>query len=431
MDVKAADVLPRPQRAGATTQHGVPTKQPAETHVTGPMTNRGLVQFAHATLLGGLSLTDLFATTLSRASAPSAVELGCGEGRALLELQSMYPNATNITCINSLEYARRNANRRGLLGNGLVAGDVSEESYRSTAASFNIPPLHIWPRVLYGDYMHERPLPFESSTVDLVYSQAALNQGKVTVPKKEVPYLMQDVARVLRPDGVAALQLTQLSVQEQVRLLHNYSATGQSEAVIRKMMHSSSRNWWRPIGAALRGSSQSLAAAEVLPLDFAQAYIDTSECVDVFLFLTNRTGNSSNLLELTAGMQSELNPSLDQQYLRHHFFETTNVVNAVLHKHRSCAADADMITCANPKKWQELTCSNPRPDEWQDLVCNYDYITRLKGSQRVAHPPSFAVGYVAVVLDFLSALGPSGCGTGKVTTPARAQAAAAAAAHHH
>jgi SAM-dependent methyltransferase len=122
---------------------------------------------------------------LARQDVVRILELGCGYGTALLELDARYGRRVELHGINASrgdgnpEILLRNATERGLVG-----------------ADF------ILPTIAYGDVAEG--LPFETDSFDLVVSQVAwLYFGnKVGV--------VQEVIRVLKPGGVAKIDADEL-----------------------------------------------------------------------------------------------------------------------------------------------------------------------------------------------------------------------------
>ena len=99
------------------------------------------------------------------------LELGCGEGKALMELQSELPETTCI-CTNKRGYGRGQAN--------------SVDYLVKVAQAYKI-PIHcdpatgrvILPSVELTDGVQAKPLPFPLGSIDVVVSAHALNQGKL------------------------------------------------------------------------------------------------------------------------------------------------------------------------------------------------------------------------------------------------------------
>lgn len=342
------------------------------------MTNRGLVQFAQSALPNGLSLSFLMSLTVGRPMhhEASALELGCGEGRALLELQTMHRDA-NITCLNSLSYAKKYTYHNGDgIGNGLVNGDTSLASYMSTAATFGLPVLETWPTVLYGDYAHEQPLPFASNTMDFVFSCNALNQGKLAIVQKELPFLAQQIARVLRPSGIAVLHLTGQSGPNNRlafrTMLHSFA--GDANEIVRSMVGSSHR-LWRRIGAYLQPNASSpkhsASVSQVLPLKFVHDIsMGDHGYIDAFLFFVERSQRLDSMAELIGDVQ--------KSEIHFNAFDGASNLGLILHKHErhsehseaKLPAAASSDVCANSKHWQNVT-AKARISPARDYSCNY------------------------------------------------------------
>ena len=151
--------------------------------------------------------------SIASTQAPSILEIGCGNGRALLETAVLAEHGGRhpacAACLNYAAYNTRtdssNAVHAAAAAGSVVSGNGSRAAFGLVAAAHALPMPRLTPRLVHGDY-HDG-LPFGSSAFSLVYSQHALNEGKVLLPHVEFPPLAEEVARVLRPTGSALLHL--------------------------------------------------------------------------------------------------------------------------------------------------------------------------------------------------------------------------------
>lgn len=183
----------------------------AERHISGSFTNRGLNNYA-AHVQHGLPLEDLLTMALGaqseRGQGKTALEIGCGEAHALLDLQQMYP-AMATHCQNSAGYAAwcRGFDPTGVNPNRTKCGNgptqqppggqnISTATWKTTAASFNISTeLPRWPHVTFSHFGGTRSLPFPSSQFHFIMSQHALDEGKIMRPRDEFPQILREVIR--------------------------------------------------------------------------------------------------------------------------------------------------------------------------------------------------------------------------------------------
>lgn len=117
------------------------------------------------------------------------LELGCGYGTVLLELQQRYGRRVEASGVNR---ERGDGDAEILLRNGIERGLI--------AADAALPqPL---PAITYGDVAVG--LPFADGSFDIVYSQVAwlYFANKVSV--------LREVSRVLRDDGIAKIDADEL-----------------------------------------------------------------------------------------------------------------------------------------------------------------------------------------------------------------------------
>ena len=123
-----------------------------------------------------------------------AIEVGCGEGRALLELQAVLP-LSKLHCLNHPTYGRA----RGFGGANLSGGrkDLQEILNRY---KINIPNRNL-PTVEFGDAFLNA-WPYETQQADVVYSSHALTKAR------NVRVILRETLRVLKPGGEAFLHLS-------------------------------------------------------------------------------------------------------------------------------------------------------------------------------------------------------------------------------
>jgi SAM-dependent methyltransferase len=215
---------------------------------------------------------------------PAALELGCGEGHALLELQMQYQDS-NVSCVNSLKYASNCKKYHSPnCGNGLLL-ESSRTIMMSTAEFFSV-VVNVqapWPTIVYADYGGS-PLPFPDASQDLVFSQYALD-----VP--EMPFVLCDTARMLRTEGIAALHI-----------VYSFPYTQMRDSWID---HANVQQVWSDLQAAGFASGYNASALEVTPLASRYDSVATDEaaavCLETFLIMTGASPNiPSTPLQLTA-----------------------------------------------------------------------------------------------------------------------------------
>ena len=122
----------------------------------------------------------------------AALEIGCGEGHALLELQSRFPRA-QCHCLSSKTWDCKRRN-----------GSHAHHQFACTASTNDGILLDDQlPMMYFGNF--GQPMPFANESLDFIYSQHALN----TLPSPGIRFapFMSEIARLLRPNGTALLQL--------------------------------------------------------------------------------------------------------------------------------------------------------------------------------------------------------------------------------
>ena len=164
---------------------------------TGVSTSRGLSSLADHV---GVSPVPLFDRVLR---GGAALEIGCGEGRALLELQQRHP-ATRCVCLNYAGW--KGGWGQGVGGGAQASADAATLRGMGAHYGLSLAADARLPDVRYGDW-HNLTGFDDDSAYSLVYSQNALNEGKMHYPRRELAPLLTSVARMLRPGGVALLHL--------------------------------------------------------------------------------------------------------------------------------------------------------------------------------------------------------------------------------
>ena len=164
---------------------------------TGVSTSRGLSSLADHV---GVSPVPLFDRVLR---GGAALEIGCGEGRALLELQQRHP-ATRCVCLNYAGW--KGGWGQGVGGGAQASADAATLRGMGAHYGLSLAADARLPDVRYGDW-HNLTGFDDDSAYSLVYSQNALNEGKMHYPRRELAPLFTSVARMLRPGGVALLHL--------------------------------------------------------------------------------------------------------------------------------------------------------------------------------------------------------------------------------
>jgi hypothetical protein len=171
-------------------------------------------------------------TLLSRPM--SALEIGCGEALALLEVLHTMENHTfggmstwsgHTSCssrdvshrrsacaagLNAYAYALRKnfkgdetaaaaARARG----SIVAGNVSRAALHQMARRHRVPMPSATPHIKHGDFT--KGLPFGNAAFDLIYSQNAI--PKMPDPKHNLAGLLDEVLRTMNVEGSAILMI--------------------------------------------------------------------------------------------------------------------------------------------------------------------------------------------------------------------------------
>jgi len=147
-------------------------------------TNRGLDSFAR--LFGPRAITSAIEQRQHAGPPVRVLEIGCGEGRALLELRKLFPDA-ELHGVNKDPW-RVMRGTKSLQKTAKFHGLFTDAELRRIA----LPKIH---------FCDARALPFEDAVFDLVISQTALHY----VDRKDTA--LEEVWRVLAPGGEAFLHI--------------------------------------------------------------------------------------------------------------------------------------------------------------------------------------------------------------------------------
>ena len=289
---------------GAAAADAQPT---AERHISGSFTNRGLNNYA-AHVQHGLPLEDLLTMALGaqseRGQGKTALEIGCGEAHALLDLQQMYP-AMATHCQNSAGYAAwcRGFDPTGVNPNRTKCGNgptqqppggqnISTATWKATAASFNISTeLPRWPHVTFAHFGGTRSLPFPSSQFHFIMSQHALDEGKIMRPREEFPQILREVIRLLRDDGGISLTQTVSGHVDNDDFVANVLSSSKHQEKIRTRMEQAKFPFNRGIvRASIQDDKKNITHTwkRYFPVDFRYDNpISNVTCVDLFSFVSH------------------------------------------------------------------------------------------------------------------------------------------------
>jgi SAM-dependent methyltransferase len=138
----------------------------------------------------------------------TALELGCGEGRALLELQVRFPDA-KLMCLNKEGYGQGAQEHGGSFVGG-ANRNGSVETLLHVAKYYGIdwhPDTHNTPQVIFLDATAKH-VPIASDSVDIIFSRGVLNEGSEDVEA------LRGVLHVLKARGEAFLQHVDMQAHE-------------------------------------------------------------------------------------------------------------------------------------------------------------------------------------------------------------------------
>lgn len=148
-----------------------------------PNTGRGLAEMNRR--LGRGRMEDIIARRIAVGGACRVLEIGCGEGRVLLELRSLLP-AAEFHGINEVPWSAMQGS----------------ESLRAIGDFYGIaPPPEPETPLPAIRFCDAAALPFPSEHFDLIFSQAALH----FVKRKD--RAIEEMIRVLKPGGEAHVHL--------------------------------------------------------------------------------------------------------------------------------------------------------------------------------------------------------------------------------
>ena len=129
----------------------------------------------------------------------AALELGCGEGHALFELQLRFPRA-QCYCLNPKAWNCQRQDSSRLHHEAACATfGTSTVWLKQEATRYGIPP----PIMRFDDLGDQ--IPFADESLDFIYSQHTLE--RLQSPQTRFAPFMSEIARLLRPNGTALLQL--------------------------------------------------------------------------------------------------------------------------------------------------------------------------------------------------------------------------------
>lgn len=153
--------------------------------------------------------------------AHATLELGCGEGLALVDVlntleryQKKHGNEQQpspcVVGINALEHvfiatfhsSQKLMDEEAARGS-IVAGNTSRAAFLEAAQRSRMPMSQGTPHIVHGDF--RKPLPLPNASVDFIYSQNAVS--KLKFPNGELEPILTNVLRLLAPNGSAVLDL--------------------------------------------------------------------------------------------------------------------------------------------------------------------------------------------------------------------------------
>ena len=162
---------------------------------------RGLRHLGHFLQHPLPSLEHLLAPLHSDQRA--VLELGCGEGHALLELQLRFPRA-QCYCLNPEAWNCQRQDSSPLHHEAACATFGKSTAWlQQEAAHYGTPLGTKLPIARFDDLGQQ--MPFADESLDFIYSQHALN--RLRSPRTSFAPFMSEIARLLRPNGTALLQL--------------------------------------------------------------------------------------------------------------------------------------------------------------------------------------------------------------------------------
>eukprot|EP01036_Dinobryon_divergens_P025167 gene25167-33688_t len=177
----------------------------------------------------------------SRRAKLTILEIGCGNGRALLELQSLMPHSTTF-CVNKKGYNYAQASTRNELA--LIAEHYRIPILCSTGGHHNnrnknvgaekIKSQPILPHIRLTSGVQNEAFKYPHASMKLILSQHAINEGKVE--PQDIFMVLPRIAMLLAPGGYAALLL----MSNRVDMLYATGSSrwpGDAEFEIVKIVH--------------------------------------------------------------------------------------------------------------------------------------------------------------------------------------------------
>lgn len=169
-------------------------------------TSRGLFTLQRDISHTLLSIRDILCST----PAPTILEHGCGVGRGLLEVRAVNPTAAVIGMNKQgYDFVQVNGVKNA---SDIRVWNIISKMYEIPMYSCNVAestpfaPVYLLDNLIANNRSLEVQLPFDAEQFDFVYSQNALDAGKVYFGLSH--RWMPKFLRVLKPGGVMVLGLT-------------------------------------------------------------------------------------------------------------------------------------------------------------------------------------------------------------------------------
>ena len=161
-----------------------------------PYTGRGLAE---------LLSKSIFPLGLHEGS--QVLEVGCGKGRAVLQLAGL---GITCTCLNAPGYtATQYYHHNGSWVEHRFAQQADDAaSLENTVSRYRVrfnQSKHAMPQMVLASY--KAGMPFPNGSFSVVLSQHSMNEGKMHHPEEELSTLLDEIERLLKPRGVAVLHL--------------------------------------------------------------------------------------------------------------------------------------------------------------------------------------------------------------------------------
>ncbi|KAK3246843.1 hypothetical protein CYMTET_43638 [Cymbomonas tetramitiformis] len=137
----------------------------------------------------------------SSSSTPQLLEVCSGMGNAALQLKAMYPEA-DIAGINWFDMLKH----RNI--------EVEEDFFLHTAKTFNVPVnVYDLPKIIFGD-ARTNMCNLTDERYDVILSQHCIRKFVRHCKKDKRPYKLSPLIRLLKPGGIALLQVGELHERE-------------------------------------------------------------------------------------------------------------------------------------------------------------------------------------------------------------------------